>query len=490
MKNERCFLCWNNVGTIIYREEQQNGSGVIDLEFHDKNAGRPLHFTDHLGFRLACLTNRGGFFASRRTKNQPATLFLKAIESWGSNADWNLNLPIEEDPMLLAMGDTWVSVVTSQNFLRFFSYGGVQIGIISLMGSIVTIAGQNNLLAVVYQDSLTLGPYQNLSCVIYDMRTRLILYRDKVPISRASRLCWLGFSELGTLYSFDSRGMLRALLQSWGYQWMPVLDLQKESSSGRTDLLWTVGVLDDEFLLCVPCKSGETYPSVTSRPLTITLQLRIPLLTRTDHQVSDLEESHLRKRIFMDEHSLIQTSRMSGEFRSAKGSAKEQAELDTILIKLIQIACSQDQTFRVIDIAGLLRLPKSFDIAVKVAAHHRLSNLAERLQQLKEACLFQLAMKEKDRELWECAEVTPQRPVSAELVHDDSIRTKTDLAVEIDYREHVASSYVNSDHASRADSHSLSQQQASLSRFSNTFECKYTRICLGNGSGPANMNFL
>ena len=394
MQHQRCFLCWNTVGIIAYKQEDQEGSGAIDLEFHDKNVGRSLHLSDSLGFHLASLTTRGALFASRKAKNVPPTLFFKAIENWGSNPDWTLNLPVEEDPLLLALGDDWVAVATTQNLLRIFSYSSHQIGLVSLTGSIVTIAGQNHLLAIVYQDSFPFGTCQNLSCTLYNLQTKRISYHDKMPISASSKLCWLGFSESGILYSFDSRGILRALFESRGFQWIPVLNVHDEAKDGKADRLWVVGVMDDEFLLCVPCKPGERYPSVIARPLTITLPLRIPLLIRTDRHVSDLEEGYFRKRIFMDERSLFSHSYGSNEARPPHDLAKEYAELDTFLIKLIQIACSQDQTFRAVDVASLLQLPKSFDIAIKVAAHHRLADVAERIQQLKESFMLQLEKRE------------------------------------------------------------------------------------------------
>jgi chromosome transmission fidelity protein 4 len=385
IRHQRCFLCWNTTGTItsFYKDEQN--INVIELEFHDQNVGRSLHFNDHFGFRLASLTTRGAFFASRRIKDSPAKLFFKAIESWGSNADWMLPLPADEDTIVLAMGNTWVAVATTKQFLRLFSYDGLQLGILSLTGSLVTIAGQNHLLAIVYHMGLPMNSFQNLGCVLLNLETKRVLFRDKMPISASSKLRWLGFSEAGTLYSFDSRGILRALIKSLDFQWVPMLNIHEEAKGRKADLLWIVGVTDNE-LLCVPCKPDEEYPSVVPRPLTITLPLRMPLLY-ADQTTGDLEECYLRKQIFMNESYDDDTITIENgkglQQRKHTEWSKAQAELDTFLIKLIQIACSQDKTSRVLGIATLLQLPKSFDIAIKVASHHHLVHVAEKIQELK-----------------------------------------------------------------------------------------------------------
>ena len=49
------------------------------------------------------------------------------------------------------MGDGWIAVATDKQYIRLYSLGGVQREVISSPGQIVTMAGRDSSLAVVYQ---------------------------------------------------------------------------------------------------------------------------------------------------------------------------------------------------------------------------------------------------------------------------------------------------------------------------------------------------
>jgi len=69
---------------------------------------------------------------TRQTKNiwqeTPSHIYFQQMDGWGAQGDWHFNLPRHEDPLGCAIGDTWAVVATSQQFIRVFSYGGVQRG--------------------------------------------------------------------------------------------------------------------------------------------------------------------------------------------------------------------------------------------------------------------------------------------------------------------------------------------------------------------------
>jgi hypothetical protein len=66
------------------------------------------------------------------------------------------------------------------------------------------------------------------------------------PVSRYSNLSWLGFSEEGQLFTFDTEGLFRGL-NFRNYQWSPVFDF-KFTLPVTYGQLWIVGVAEAEIL--------------------------------------------------------------------------------------------------------------------------------------------------------------------------------------------------------------------------------------------------
>jgi Minichromosome loss protein, Mcl1, middle region len=66
------------------------------------------------------------------------------------------------------------------------------------------------------------------------------------PVSRYASLVWLGFSEEGQLFTFDSEGVFRGL-NFRNYQWSPVFDFKYKLPQTYTQL-WIVGVVDGEIM--------------------------------------------------------------------------------------------------------------------------------------------------------------------------------------------------------------------------------------------------
>ncbi|CAN0216928.1 unnamed protein product, partial [Discosporangium mesarthrocarpum] len=62
--------------------------------------------------------------------------------------------------------------------------------------------------------------------------------------------------------------------------------------------------------------------------------------------------------------------------------ASKQALLDTMVVKRLQEACAAEKPMRAMDLAPLLFLEKSFLIAIRVANHHGLTQLAENMEVL------------------------------------------------------------------------------------------------------------
>jgi len=181
---------------------------------------------------------------------------------------------------------------SSRQYLRFFSIGGNQGQVLSFDGDLVTMIGRSRFVAIIYHESNPMmDGTQKLGYTLFDALTSLAVSKGSVSgISKGASLSWAGFSDDSSLVVMDTDGVLSMLIcatsadnmaepftrSSWA--WAPVLDtlgLHKSSD----DCFWPVAVQEGK-LVFVPLKGGNRGPSATARPITATLNLRLPLARR------------------------------------------------------------------------------------------------------------------------------------------------------------------------------------------------------------------
>ena len=199
-KNNRHYLCYNMVGTICSIASASEDQFVVDVSFHDASL-RPFHFTHHAKFHVATLGASGALFASSATTILPYSVHFRPIEAWGSKNEWTLSLPEGENVISVAVSNFCCAVATDANYLRMYTPSGVQTGIQSIPGPIVTILGSEELVVVVYHESGVFHGNQSLAYVIIDAESGRRLCKDNLPISPLSTLQWLGFSQTGVSFS-------------------------------------------------------------------------------------------------------------------------------------------------------------------------------------------------------------------------------------------------------------------------------------------------
>ena len=134
--------------------------------------------------------------------------------------EWNYELKNGESVECLAVGSGWNAVLTTFNYLRIFSNNGIQKDMICVAHPIVTMAGYENFLAVVYQSGPAFHGYQPMRVKIFNMSTRdnRVLLDADCAVSPTSELRWFGFSEEGQLFSYDGFGVIRSFsytTQAW-----------------------------------------------------------------------------------------------------------------------------------------------------------------------------------------------------------------------------------------------------------------------------------
>jgi chromosome transmission fidelity protein 4 len=147
-QGDRRYLSFTSLG-LIYTIKTDDVSNV-SVEFHDRSQ-RPFHFVDHHHFDCACLGESGAIFSNEMSGSNPSTLFFKPFDSWSTKDDWTIEFDMMESAKVLALTGKGPVVATDQNYLRFFSYSGIQNYIRCLNGPIVSMAGSRKLLFIVYQ---------------------------------------------------------------------------------------------------------------------------------------------------------------------------------------------------------------------------------------------------------------------------------------------------------------------------------------------------
>ena len=316
----RRFMCWNHIGSI--RRGDLGGRFSVQVDFTDSGFRRPISFTDNSGYILASLGEDGGIFAtdvahdedngagddfdddvlglsdmtkqavkrsqrkSDLTKATGSTLYFLRFETFGNvrEKDWFLTLPSGERALGCATGEGWAAAMTNRRFLRLFSSGGNQSKVFWLQGEPVTMAGRSCFLAVFFHEGEPLRDgTQKIGYMLIDCsKTRIIAKGSATCISSRAKLLWVGFDKDFSLVAMDSAGMVSMLVCTDGgksWEWIPVLDTLGLSKSSD-DSFWPVTVYDGK-LVCIPLKGGLNYPDASKRPVTTTLDFKLPLARGT-----------------------------------------------------------------------------------------------------------------------------------------------------------------------------------------------------------------
>ena len=146
------------------------------------------------------------------------------------------------------------------------------------------MAGRSCFLAVFFHEGEPLRDgTQKIGYMLIDCsKTRIIAKGSATCISSRAKLLWVGFDKDFSLVAMDSAGMVSMLVCTDGgksWEWIPVLDTLGLSKSSD-DSFWPVTVYDGK-LVCIPLKGGLNYPDASKRPVTTTLDFKLPLARGT-----------------------------------------------------------------------------------------------------------------------------------------------------------------------------------------------------------------
>eukprot|EP00940_MAST-03C_sp_MAST-3C-sp2_P001701 g1701.t1 len=403
VQNDRRFLVWNSVGSIVSRVEDTFCS--LEIDFSDRSKHRAIRMTDHYRFSVAALGDRGvvlgsyggddedaddekAFDASgrpnrRRKKKKKdededaalrSTIYYRPLESWSHNSDWTAQLPRGEKVDCVAVGSSWVAASTSAGFLRLWRFSGLQDFIVQTPAPIVCLAGHGSHLATVYRTGNPSDSHQHLRYEVFNVPDRKQVCTGTLPMRSGAKLEWLGFSDKGILMAYEDSGRLSGLFNIFGWKWVPLCDTSaldsKRKSNGHH---WVIGVSCGQ-LMTVLCVNGAKHPSALPKPVPCATPLRLPTL-QSNTKVGKQEEDWLR----------LSLENEFGGFEETTNAMKDRIKSDKICLQLLQAACKADRLSRALDAAMRLQLRKSFEIAIKLSQRLGQTSLAERISLLMHA---------------------------------------------------------------------------------------------------------
>ncbi|KAJ3080980.1 hypothetical protein HDU99_006891 [Rhizoclosmatium hyalinum] len=183
--------------------------------------------------------------------------------------------------------------------------------------------------------------------------------------------------------TYDSSGVMRLLspYDDFGCSWRPVFD-GRIAREGKQLWYWPIGVTETQ-LMCVICKSGDKQP-FPPKSIISDIDLKVPVLN--GEGLSSVEEESLLRQRLMATHQLAR-AHATGEPISKEREMKVKlfGDIDRSVIKQILAACKQEKTQKVLELTHQLTSVKAIDGAMKCAVSYKLSGVANKINQIKEA---------------------------------------------------------------------------------------------------------
>ena len=278
----RYILC-NLVGTIISREV--NGIKTINVNFSDISDKKNISFIDGDDYIIGAMNEIGILLGNKaeeenlddyenENRRKNASILFKPIINKTINlmSDWKVNLPQDENPLLLSLGSDWCCAYTSMSYLRIYSIFGSEKITLSLSNTVIAITGHENYLAYAYISSLPLSNSQQLRFKILDEYKMFNeVYDGVLSISPFSNLIYFSYSKEGILISYDSYNIVRGFFYEVQNNWVPLLDLGNKYISESKNF-WVIGVEENE-IYGIEMKGEKIEPYPESRPIEKTWNL-------------------------------------------------------------------------------------------------------------------------------------------------------------------------------------------------------------------------
>ncbi|PSR93636.1 WD40-repeat-containing domain protein [Coniella lustricola] len=284
-RGNRKYLCLNLIGFVWTVD--QDTHNTVTVEFYDHEFHRDFHFTDTFLYDKACLNDKGTLFACPPKQDgkddTPASIFYRPHETWTQRSDWRTELPKGETILAMSLGDSFITVTTSADYVRVYTLFGLPYRVYRpKITPMVSCAGWRD-----YVLTLGNGPCgaDGRTKLLYSIenvkRDEMCQNADLVALPEGVTVKSVFFSDEGDPCIYDSTGTLLTLLhwrQPSRATWIPLLDtklLPRLASGRRQESYFPIAVADNKFH-CIILKGGDQYPYFP-RPLLSEFDFSIPL---------------------------------------------------------------------------------------------------------------------------------------------------------------------------------------------------------------------
>ncbi|KAK4678453.1 DNA polymerase alpha accessory factor Mcl1 [Podospora pseudoanserina] len=416
-RGNRKYLCLNLIGFIWTVD--QDSHHTVTVEFYDHEFHRDFHFTDTFLYDQACLTNTGSLFSCPPKDDAPAVVFYRPHETWTQRNDWRISLPKGEAVLAMALGENFITVTTTANYVRVYTLFGIPYRVYRPKSSpVVTCAGWNDYIMTIGNGPVGADGMSRLLYSIYNIkRDEICQNEDIVALPDGASLKSVFFSDVGDPCIYDTTGTLLTLLHwrlpSRAY-WVPLLStslLPRLASGRKKESYFPIAVADNKFH-CIILKGGDQYPYFP-RPLLSEFEFSIPLSgppkpkkskpTNDDDdmmldQSSDSDgeddaagESDKLIQGFMLKS--IQASQLDDLLDATQSTASQRAlrsrlslEIDKTLLQLLAVECregGEERGMRALEVVKLMRdtSGKMIEAAGKIAERYGRTVLGEKIRE-------------------------------------------------------------------------------------------------------------
>jgi len=397
------YMVWNSVGLIT--QYIKEGDESIDIEFHNATYHHTIHIKNQFGYTMADMSKEaivmaspGKITAEDETEinstilsslTSHSKLACILINSCDNNKEWTIEMPRKEFIKCLCVSKTLIGCMTSRRFLRIYGLAGTQKEIICFNGLPICMRAHENTIFICYSTSSE-STVINYSIYYIDDDEETITKREAehgiLPLSEDAKLEWIGFSDEGNPFCYDSNGYLytKCITVSKSKVWMPYSDLRFELKH-KSDNYWIVGIAErNQMIKIILCRAAK-YPQVLPRPTMSMISINMPLC-EPDTEKTKLEKDYWKFKIgclnmrnydCSTQNLDLDQDELDEKIEKFEDSSRE------VLMKLFMFSCKNNREQRAYEVASIMD-SASLQLAIKYATKTRALVLAQNLNLLAE----------------------------------------------------------------------------------------------------------